>query len=113
MKSMKFLRLLCGLMASLGLASTLGAADNIKSINLTPFLGTNQYKTVGADWLLPRGRQIVEGVPFRIDGVLELAGTSARFSNVQRTNINNIPVGSSFERLYVLGAASRDVKEGL
>src|SRR5262245_15563723 len=65
--------------------SPLIGADAARPVNLKPFLGTNQFQTVGADWVLPRGRQIVEGVPFQIDGIVEVAGASARFSNVGRT----------------------------
>ena len=60
-----------------------------------------------------RGRQVVAGVPFQIDGVVEVAGASARFSNVGRTNVHDIPIGTAFDRLHLLAAASRDVNEGV
>lgn len=92
--------------------SGLAAAPPARPIDLTPFLGKSQFQTIGADWILPRGRQVVEGVPFQVDGVVEVAGASARFSNVGRTNVNDIPIGATFDRLYLLAAASRDVNEG-
>ncbi len=89
------------------------AASAVRSVDLKPFLGKSQFQTINADWILPRGRQVVEGVPFQVDGVVEVAGTSARFSNVGRTNVNDIPIGGAYERFYLLGAASRDVNEGV
>jgi hypothetical protein len=96
----------------LGVGQLIGA-DAARPVNLKPFLRTNQFQTVGADWVLPRGRQVVEGVPFQVDGIVEVAGASARFSNVGRTNVNDIPIHATFERLYLLAAASRDVNEGV
>ncbi len=87
-------------------------APAFRTVDLKPFLGRSQFQTIGAEWVLPRGRQRVEGVPFQVDGVVEVAGSSSRFSNVGRTNVNDIPIGASFERLHLLAAASRDVKEG-
>ncbi|HKX61212.1 MAG TPA: hypothetical protein VJS65_05200, partial [Verrucomicrobiae bacterium] len=94
-------------------ACPLPGADAPRPVNLKPFLGTNQFQTVNADWVLPRGRQVVEGVPFQVDGVVEVAGASARFSNVIRTNVRDIPIRASFERLYLLAAASRDANDGV
>jgi len=82
-------------------------AGEISPVDLKPFLGKTQFDDIDAPWLLPKGRQVINGVPFQLDGVVELAGTSARFANVGRTNINNVPVGRSGERLHLLLAASR------
>jgi uncharacterized GH25 family protein len=88
-------------------------AEPTKPIDLKPFLGKSQFQSVNADWILPRGRQVVEGIPFQIDGIVEVAGASARFSNVGRTNVDDIPINATFERFYLLAAASRDVNEGV
>src|SRR5678816_4446606 len=76
-------------------------------VDLKPFLGKTQFDQIGAAWLVPKGRQVINGVPFQVDGVVELSGTSARFVSVGRTNINNIPVNRAGERLHLLLAVSR------
>ena len=76
-------------------------------VDLKPFVGKTQLDHIGAEWLVPKGRQVINGVPFQVDGVVELAGTSARFVNVGRTNTGNIPVNRGGERLHLLLAVSR------
>jgi hypothetical protein len=76
-------------------------------VDLKPFLGKTQFDHIGAAWLVPKGRQVINGVPFQVDGVVELSGTSARFVSVGRTNINSIPVNRAGERLHLLLAVSR------
>ncbi len=105
--------LFCVGVLALGDSRSAVAAGAVRSIDLKPFLGKSQFQTIGADWILPRGRQVVEGVPFQVEGVVEVAGSSARFNNVGRTNVNDIPIGATCERFYLLGAASRDVNEGV
>lgn len=111
MIAMKRLQL-AGFLAFLSILP-LSGAPAARTVNLKPFLGKCQFQNVNAEWILPRGRQVVEGVPFQIDGIVEVAGSSARYSNVGRTNINDIPLQGTFERLYLLAAASRDVNEGV
>src|SRR5687767_14365305 len=84
-----------------------GRADQVEPIDLKPFVGKTQFDHINASWLLPMDRQVIDGVPFQIDGIVELSGTSPRFTNPGRTNVTNIPVGRAFERLHLLLACSR------
>jgi hypothetical protein len=79
----------------------------VHPVDLKAFAGKTQFEQIDAAWLLPEGRQVVNGVPFEIAGVVELDGTSPRFGSVGRTNVNNIPVNRAGERLHLLLAASR------
>jgi hypothetical protein len=79
----------------------------VHPVDLKPFLGKTQFDHIGAGWLVPKGRQVINGVPFQVDGVVELSGTSARFVSVGRTNVGNIPVNRAGERLHLLLAVSR------
>lgn len=93
------------------LAAATGAAE-LQSIDLKPFVASNQFQVIDAAWLLPKGRQVVAGMSFEIAGVVELAGTSSRFASPGRTNVHGIPVGKAFERMYLLAAASRATDDG-
>src|SRR4026209_1554390 len=90
-----------------GLVTSGVAFAEIHSVDLKPFVGKTQFEDIDAAWLLPKGRQVVNGVPFQIDGVVEIAGTSPRFANAGPTHITHAPVGRSGERLHLLLAASR------
>ena len=92
---------------SLALCLPRAFGGEVYPVDLKPFLGKTQFDHIDAGWLVPKGRQVVNGVPFQVDGVLELSGTSARFVSLGRTNISNIPVNRAGERLHLLLAVSR------
>jgi protocatechuate 3,4-dioxygenase beta subunit len=81
-------------------------AAGIDPVDLKPFVGKTQFDHINAASLLPKGRQVIGGVPFQIDGIIELSGTSPRFTNPGRTNVTDIPIGPC-ERLHLLLACSR------
>jgi uncharacterized GH25 family protein len=87
--------------------SSLCLVAQTQPVDLKPFVGKTQFDHIDASWLLPKGRQVIDGVPFQIDGIVELSGTSPRFTNPGRTNLNNIAIGRAFERLDLLLACSR------
>jgi uncharacterized GH25 family protein len=74
-------------------------AQSIETISLKPFAGASPFDEIGAAHLLPRGRQVLDGVPFQIDGVVSLDG-----GGTGRTNINGVSIGHAFGRLHLLAA---------
>jgi hypothetical protein len=63
---------------------------------------------------LPQGTQSVDGVVFRIDGRMEVAGiTAARAGNFPATRISGIPIGRKASRLFLLHGASGDEQPGV
>src|SRR5688572_30726815 len=91
----------------LALALPRAFGGEVHPVDLKPFLDRTQFDHIDAGWLVPKGRQVVNGVPFQVDGVVELSGTSARFTSVGRTNVNNIPVNRAGARLHLFLAVSR------
>lgn len=80
-------------------------AEDIQTIELKDSVGPSQLDRINADWLFPRGRQVLDGVPFQMDGVIELYGTgSAQRRNPGRTNVTDIPLGRACERIHLLAA---------
>jgi uncharacterized GH25 family protein len=75
-------------------------AQSIETIDLAPFVGPSPFDEIGAAHLLPRGRQVLDGVPFQIDGVVFLEGNGKG-----RTNIHAISIGQAFDLLHFLAAA--------
>src|SRR5947209_1105854 len=63
---------------------------------------------------LPRGAQMFGGVPFRIDGKLEVTGLDdARNGEFYPTRLANIPIGRKAARLHLLHGADHDDKDGV
>lgn len=85
----------------------LAAASEVKTVDLKPYVGYSPFDVIKADWLIPRGNHVFDGVPWKIDGVILLYGKNA----VQKTNaartIVDIPIGEAFERLHLLAAAQQ------
>lgn len=62
---------------------------------------------------VPRGLQTLGGIPFRIDGLLQLWGEGpAAIGRDYRERIDGLPAAGKFETLYVLHASSFTVEEG-
>ncbi|MGZ4972513.1 MAG: hypothetical protein ACXWDN_07120 [Limisphaerales bacterium] len=86
-------------------------AGEINTVSLKPYLTDSPFDSVKADWLLPRGRRVFDGVPWQIDGVVLLyADSYLQQEKPERTNINNIPIGHKFDRLHLLAAAQTFTK---
>ena len=83
-----------------------GAAAEPFTLDLKPFVGPSPFENIQVDWLLPRGRQVLDGTPFQIDGIILLYGTTpAQRSHPGRTNVFDVPVGQRFELLHVLAGS--------
>ncbi len=106
-----------GLLASCALTGSpdVGRSDRIDPVNLAEF--TDYPRTVGdasvlsrrqddpGMWLqIPHGPQSFFGVPFEISGMVRLAGRNAQRLNSWyfRPEVKGIPIGRSFDRLYLL-----------
>ena len=85
----------------------------IQTLNLKPFVGPSPVDTIGANWLLPHGEQVLDGTPFQIDGVILMYGDyAAQKKRPGRTNVNDIPVGRSFDSLHLLATAQSKAADG-
>src|SRR5687768_17808791 len=61
----------------------------------------------------PRGRQVLAGVPFEIEGKIEVTGLgSARDGKFFPTRVSGIKVGRKCDRLHVLHGTGYDDKDG-
>jgi hypothetical protein len=88
-------------------------AGQVQPLDLKPFVGPSPFETIHADWLLPRGRQVLDGTPFQIDGVILLyANNSAQRTRPGRTNVTDIPVRQRFERLHLLSGSHSSASDG-
>ncbi|MDB6018049.1 MAG: hypothetical protein JWR19_2538 [Pedosphaera sp.] len=93
------------LLAGCALLALPAGAEPVQTLDLKPFVGPSPLDSAEADWLFPHGRQVLDGTPFQMDGVISLYATGSSQRMKGRTNVNDIPVGRSFERLHLLGAA--------
>jgi uncharacterized GH25 family protein len=81
-------------------------AESIQTIDLNSFVGPSPFDFQNAEWLLPHGRQVLDGTPFQIDGAIFLYATNySQKAHPGKTNINDIPVGRKFDNLHLLAAA--------
>lgn len=76
--------------------------------------GWNQFKPDECWAVVPRGRQTLEGVPFQLDGTLEVTGLgSARDGRgFYPTRIVGIPVNHKGHRLHVLSGTGYNAPDG-
>lgn len=82
------------------------ADEAIQPLSLKDFVGKSQFTRLEIEWMLPKGRQVADGVPFEIDGIIELYGSLATQSELNiRTNVNGIPIGKKFEQLHLLATS--------
>src|SRR4030095_16408037 len=87
--------------------------SSLEPIDLSGLTGQSQFDRYEGEWLLPRGRHVLDGVPFQIDGVIELYGRAATQSSLQiRTNVNDIPVKKPFAELHLLCAMAKTDSDG-
>lgn len=84
-----------------GLAGS-GRAAGWTPLVLSDHAGKSMFDTLRATWTLPRGAQVIDGVPWNIDGIIELRG----YDHTARTNVDGIRIGVAFERIHLLNACS-------
>src|ERR1044071_4680430 len=87
----------CALVAAL---RVLYAAESPEPLDLKPVLGDWPFASMGSDWMLSKGRQVLDGVPFQIDGAILLnASNSVQRSRPGKFKVEHIAVGRRFEKL--------------
>src|SRR5688572_26156459 len=95
-----------------GLAGPLGA-QTIDTLNLKPWVGPSPFDNISAPWLLPKGRQVIDGIPFQVDGIVLMYGDyPAQKNRLSRTNVNGIGVGRAFEYLHLLVTTQAKAPDG-
>ncbi len=103
---------------SLALAAALFAsarAGTVQPLDLKSFTGPSPFETSKAEWTLPRGRQVLDGTPFQIDGVVLFYATNPVQTRT-RAGISNITVSLTpqlrrFDRLHLLAAVDNTGKD--
>ena len=106
-------RNLCWGVVVAAMTAAVFGAEPIQTLDLKPYVGPSAFETSGADWLLPKGRQVFAGTPFQIDGVILLYGDNwSQHQHPARTNVNGIAVGKKFERLHLLVGSEFSDKDG-
>jgi len=100
------------LIAGLGLLRGAGA-EPIKTLDLKQWVTPSPFDNISGSWLLPRGRQVIDGVPFQVDGIVLMYGNySAQKGRLSRTNVNGIVVGSAFECLHLFVTTQAKAPDG-
>jgi hypothetical protein len=88
--------------------------DTFQPLSLITFTNFSAFDDIQAPWLLPKGLQVFDGVPFQVDGVVQLSG-SARPGGQGHVNapdsVTGIPVESGFEELHLLTAVDGSADE--
>lgn len=88
--------------------------ETFQPLNLSTFFNSSAFDDVDAAWLLPKGLQVFDGVPFQVDGVIQLSG-SGRPGGSGHPNapdsVIGIPVESGFEELHLLTAVDGSTDE--
>ena len=108
---MKRLSLLAMAIGLFTLPATLRGAE-IQTLDLKPGLGEWPFPNLGVAWLLPQGRQVIDGVPFQIDGLVLLYSTNnAQRGRPGRQKVEHIVAGQRFERLHLLAASDSDARK--
>jgi len=100
------MRTFASLVAFFLTAVAASAADDWQTIDLRAFTNFSVFENAKAEWLLPKGRQVFDGVPFQVDGVVQLGRRYPRSetSGPPIKSVAGIPVGRAFERLHLLTA---------
>jgi hypothetical protein len=89
--------------------------DTFQPLNLITFTNFSAFDDIQAPWLLPKGLQVFDGVPFQVDGVIQLAGSGRPGGSGHPNapdNVTGIPVESGFEELHLLMAVDGSADEG-
>lgn len=83
-------------------------------VDLTVFYDDDpSFNAPGCWQAVPRGLQTLGGIPFRIDGLIQLWGEGpAGIGREYRESVEGIPATGTYEALYVLHAASFTADEG-
>src|SRR4051812_25013235 len=103
-------RLFATALTTIAMIAQCAFAGEITPISLKPFATNAPFDAVKADWLLPRGRHVFDGVPWQIDGTVLLnADSYAQRAKPAPVAVRDISVGQKFDALHVLAAAQASI----
>lgn len=91
------------------------AAGTLEPVDLKPFVNYSAFDDIQAGWLLPKGLQVFDGVPFQVDGAVQLFGSGRPGGQGHvhaPTSVTGIPVNRAFDRLHLLTAVDGSTTEG-
>ena len=107
---------LLALILSFAVAAKGQQAGTAHPLDLTPFI-TQSFTNLpsGKIWgFVPRGAQTLNGIPFLLNGKVEVTGLdAARHGDFLPPRITGIPVGQKAARLQVLHGAAHGHKDGV
>lgn len=111
---MKKISTILGIIAMVAWLVSSASADTIQTLDLSRSVGHSPVVTMDASWLVPHGHQVLDGVPFQIDGSLLLRGTnSSQKQTPGWTNVSDISVGHKFEQLHLLAGSDTGGPDGI
>lgn len=93
------------------MASWRSFADPVQTLDLKPFLKPKSpIEKIGAGWLVPHGLQVMDGIPFQIDGAILFYASNwtQRGKIAKGSDLINVPVSAHFEKLHLLAASDID-----
>lgn len=103
----------------LGIATTAGASNQtvgeFNPLNLTEFydLHADEKSQFGTWEVVPKGRQVFDGVPFDVNGMIRLFGrVPPPHRTIYRDEVTGIPVGRQFKQLHLLHGTGWTTEDG-
>ncbi|HTH48692.1 MAG TPA: carboxypeptidase-like regulatory domain-containing protein [Candidatus Limnocylindria bacterium] len=100
------------LLLSFLIAAVARGAD-IEPVPLRAFAGGTSVERVAPARLIPQGRQVYGGVPFLVDGAIQLFGEGPQeMKETNRLTVTGIPVNRAFARLHLLGGSAFETTRG-
>lgn len=83
------------------------ARAEFHAVDLGQYVRASGVEFIGAKWCIPYGDQVFEGIPYKIDGIIQLDAKGPReFGQFHRDRVDFIDVGRRFEELRLLSGAA-------
>ncbi len=97
-----------------GVLALPGRTEPMLTLDLKPFVGKTPLDKMGGSLLLPRGRQVIDGIPFQIDGAFMLREDRGRDGEKKRPDerLSTVNVGRGFECLHLLTGTPSKADDG-
>ncbi len=95
-------------------ASVASRTDGITPIDLAAYYDSSPQWTQGGEWAdVPRGHQLLGGIPFEVSGMIKIIGEGSRKDQrTYREQVEGIIVGKKFDRLHLLHTAHYPAADG-
>ncbi|MDB6023529.1 MAG: hypothetical protein JWQ04_3386, partial [Pedosphaera sp.] len=91
------------------------SAEQVQTLDLKSYVGpSSPVERLGADWPMLHGREVLDGIPFQVDGTILFQATNALQKGLAvTTNLSDLAVGRRFERLHLLAGTDTDGPDGI